>query len=141
MLIKWIVFGLPTIQRKIAVKTSDQIIVFRTRVVTPASLDHLFGLALPSLATFMRPAMVECGFPRVHKSFAHGVFAWRLAAGQRASDGGIDRPSTVWGVPKVFSVRVIAGFPAIEVRMADKAGDVVKAVGRRLVIEASLSKL
>ena len=85
--------------------------------------------------------MLECDFPRLHESFAHGVIAWLLAAGQRARDGGIDGPSTVGGVPKVFSERVVAGLPTIKVRIADEASGVVKAVGRRLVVEASLSEL
>ena len=141
MLVERIIFGLPAIQRKVAVKTSDTIIIFRTRVIAPTSFDHLFGLTLPSFAIVVRPAVVECGFPRVHESFAHGVLTRLLTAGQRAGDVCIDRPSTVGGVSKVLGKRVVAGFPAIEVRMADEAGRVVKAIGRRLVVETSLSEL
>ena len=141
MLLEGIVFGLPAIQRKVTVKTSDAIIVFRTRVVAPASCDHLLGLTLPALAAFMRPTVVECSFPRVYETFTHGVLAQLLTAGQRTGDGGTDRPSTVGGMSKVFGEWVVAGLPAIEVGIADKAGRVIEAVGRRLVVESSLSEL
>ena len=77
----------------------------------------------------MRPTVVECGFPSLHESFAHGVLAWLLAAGQHSRDIGIDCPSTVAGMSKVFGKRVVAGFPAIKVGIADEAGGIVEAVG------------
>jgi len=141
MFIERIVLGLPAVKRKVAVETSHAIVVLRTRVVAPAGFDQLFGLALPALAAFVRPAVVERRFPRANESFAHRVLAQLFAASQRPRNAGVDCPSTMRSVAKVLDKRVVARLPAIEVRIADETGDIVGVVGRRLVGKASLGEL
>lgn len=82
-------------------------------------------LALPALATFVRPGVHKSCAPGFHHLLIVWIFLGAVRILTPLFDTSIDGKTAGRDVNKVFFDWVVAGFPSVEDLVAEEAGDAV----------------
>lgn len=100
---------------------------------------YLLGFALEPLLGLVRPPPRESRLPRVDHLWVEGMYSCEVVYFRLHGRG--DGPAAAGRVFQVFDQRIIVLLPAVEILMAEEAGDVVGAAGLRLVHETGSCEL
>lgn len=102
-------------------------------------LPYLLCFALPSLLAFVWPSGAKSSFSGLH----HARQRWVLLRVffNLSLDGRDDSPATLGCVGQMFYQGVIAGLPAVETLLAEKACAVVGVVRARVEVESCFCEL